>query len=58
MLACQNCGYPMLVDPATELTPDWNYRSQCEYCGQEQYGPLYYGAFYPTPQIIPKAESA
>jgi len=46
------------VDLAAELTPDWNYRAQCEYCGAEQYGVLYYGAFYAVPQIIAKGESA
>jgi hypothetical protein len=58
MITCESCGHPLQVDLAAELTPDWNYRAQCEYCGEEQYGVLYYGAFYAVPQIIAKGESA
>lgn len=58
MIPCQSCAHPIQVDLATDLTPDWNYRAQCEYCGQEQFGVLYYGALYPTPQIILQAEPA
>lgn len=58
MITCQNCGYPMEVDLSANVTPDWNYRVQCEYCGQEQFGVLYYGVSYPTPLIIRNAESA
>lgn len=58
MVPCQNCGHDLQIDVATEVTPDWNYRTQCECCGQEQYGVLYFGAFYPSPEPVRKSESA
>ena len=58
MITCQSCGHHVQVDLATEITADWNYRTQCECCGQEQYGVMYFGAFYQTPQNIPRTEPA
>jgi len=58
MLTCQSCGHPLHTDTITEITPNWNYRTQCEYCGQEQFGAIYFGAFYPAPQEISTAEPA
>ena len=57
MVPCQNCGHDLQIDVVTEVTPDWNYRTQCECCGQEQYGVLYFGVFYPSPEPVPKSES-
>lgn len=58
MITCQSCGFPMEVDLSKGLTPDWNYRVQCQYCGQEQFGVVYYGVPYPTPLLLPMGESA